>query len=259
MVDAYAGSLARQATRFDHDIAVWQIDQASLLTAEPEPVTAAVPPSPDAEVLARELEVAELDVIIERGVVRAEVLGLEIARVVEGPGESDDVDLGAHLEAGVGRFDREMSALMHRGEPQMAAVIAAAATVAEHRHRGAPPHPLRDLCRERWVRQDLVDAPDVIGAVRLERIGTTLDRPNLRDPWPAVALGETSAGDPLLVGCTVGIDLDALVLAADTRAEVSPNAELVMASPRPLPAAVRAVSNWLARPARFVEVAAPWD
>ena len=262
-VDSDAGVLARQATRFDRDITVWQIDEAQLAAADPEPVAPEASPSADAQVLARELEVAGLDVVVESGIVRAEVLGLEIARVIEGPHHSNDADLGpassAHLEAGVGRFDREMSALMHRGEPPMDAVIAAADTVRIHRHRGAPPHPLRDLCRERWIRHSLMAEPGAVGATQLEPIGTTLDRPNLRDPWPALAVGESLAGSPLVVACTVGIDLDALVLAADTRAVMSPDAELVMASPEPLPASVRAVSGWLARPARFVEIAAPWE
>jgi hypothetical protein len=40
---------------------------------------------------------------------------------------------------------------------------------------------------------------------------------------------------------------------------VSPAAELVIASPKPLPASVRAVGRRLARPARFVEIVAPWE
>jgi hypothetical protein len=101
--------------------------------------------------------------------------------------------------------------------------------------------------------------PALVGATRLDPIGTTLDRPNLRDPWPALTVGESTTGGPVMVACTVGIDLDALVLAADTRAAVSPDAELIVASDKPLPAAVRAVSGWLSRPARFVQVAPPWE
>ncbi len=254
LVDVHAGVLAREAGRFDRSVDVWTVHGAELSKAQPDAVAPPAAPSAAAEMLGRELEMAGLDVVEESGIIRAEVLGLEIARVVEDP------DTGsAHLEAGVGRFDREMSALMHRDEAPLDAVSGAAATVAEHRHAGAPPHPLRDLCRERWVRHDLLANPSLVGASRLEPIGTTLERPNLRDPWPALAIGTTAGGGPIVVAATVGDDLDAVVLAADTRAHVAPDADLIVVSPRPLPPSMQAVGESLASPARFTTVDPPWE
>jgi hypothetical protein len=103
-----------------------------------------------------------------------------------------------------------------------------------------------------------VAQPALVDAVHLEPVGTTVPRPNLRDPWLAVAVGPAAAGGRLMVAATVGLDLDAVVLAADVRAHVAPDAELVVVSTVALPASVEAVGDWLARRPRFEVVPAPW-
>jgi hypothetical protein len=106
------------------------------------------------------------------------------------------------------------------------------------------------------LRRTLLDDPGLVGADRLTPIGTTLPRPNLRDPWPALALGVGPEG-PVLAACTVGIDLDAPLLAADTRAVVAPDATVALVTTEQPPAPVGAVVDLVA-PSRTVVVAAPW-
>jgi hypothetical protein len=259
LVDAHAGLLTRMAAHFDLPITVWQVDGTDLATVAPDPAPdrldlLAGPPDgglDDADEVTALVE-AGLDVVIEDGIVRFEVLGLEVGRFV------DPADGGPpRLESGVGRFDREMSALLHADVAPVDAVVAAAELVRHHRHAGAPPHPLRDLGRERWIRHVVLADPGLVGAARLEPVGTTLPRPNVRDPWPAMAWGAGPDGD-LVVVCTAGVDLAAVPLAADTRAVLGDGAALVVVTVEDLPAPVRAVADLVAGETRFVVVDPPW-
>jgi hypothetical protein len=257
LVEEHAGRLARVLGLASLPATVWRIDGTELrdVAAEPAPAAAPVVGPPVDEVGAPGAELARLrdaglDLLVEDGELRVEVLGLEVGRYVLGP------DGELRLESGIGRFDREVSAMMHADVPPVDAVLAAAELVRSHRRRGAPPHPLRDLGRERWVRRTLLGDPGLVGADRLTPIGTTLPRPNLRDPWPALAFGPGPDG-PVVAACTVGIDLDAPLLAADTRAVVAPGATLAVVTVEPLPGPVSAVVH-LVRPSAEVVVEAPW-
>ncbi|HLH99379.1 MAG TPA: hypothetical protein VKV06_01240, partial [Acidimicrobiales bacterium] len=87
---------------------------------------------------------AGITVVAEHGTVTAEILGLEVARVVPGPaGEW-------RLEVGVGRYDREARAEMFPGEDTVAALDQAAAEVAAKRRPGLAAHPANTLVKERW-------------------------------------------------------------------------------------------------------------
>jgi hypothetical protein len=259
LVDAHTGLLTRMAARFDLPTTVWQVEGTDLDGVAPDPAPdrldlLAGPPDDgldDADEVTA-LRAAGLDVVVEDGIVRFEVLGLEVGRFVEGPdGEPP------RLESGIGRFDREMSALLHADVAPVDAVVAAADLVRRHRHPGAPPHPLRDLGRERWIRHVVLADPGLVGATRLEPVGTTLPRPNVRDPWPAMAWGAGPGGGVAVV-CTVGVDLAAVPLAADTRAVLGADATLVVVSVEDLPAPVRAVADLVAGETRLVVVDPPW-
>ena len=73
-----------------------------------------------------------------------------------------------------------------------------------------------------------------------------------------VAIGTGLDGGSVVVVCTAGVDLDAIALAADTRAVLDPLAELVIAAPRRnLIAPVLAVGAVVDPPARFVALELP--
>ena len=117
--------------------------------------------------------------------------------------------------------------------------------------RGGVTHPLALLARERWLRSELVADPSLVGAAALRAVETTVERESVREPSPAAALGTDADGRPVLVVCSVGVDLDLVPVAADTRALHDPGARLVLAVPardrlplhvgprRPAPAAGR--------------------
>ncbi len=138
--------------------------------------------------------------MVEHGIWRGEVAGLEVVRVV------DDPELGNHVQVGVGRFDREAGVLLHADQPQGESLAAAADLIRAHRRPGTGAHPLSTLCRERWLRRDLCIDPSSVGLVDLEPVDPADQRANLRDPAPAPALGTDSDGRRVLVVCSVGVD-----------------------------------------------------
>jgi hypothetical protein len=146
-------------------------------------------PAEPAPHLAELLVDAGLEVLVEGGVVRGELNGLEVARVVHGASSSGVPLEEPLLEVGVGQADRELTAMLHgtlAPTEQLARVIE---LVSAHRRPGAPPHPLNQLVPERWLRARLVAHPERIGLEALRPVETALPRPNLRDRGVAAALG----------------------------------------------------------------------
>lgn len=254
--EAVAARLAREGSWFDLDVAVERVvGTATVAVAagavEPlAPMADGLPPGLDPAIAAL-LAAAEVDVVVEHGTIKAEVRGLEVARVVTADG-------APRLEVGVGRFDREISAMMFANVPTAEALDKAVDMVRRYRAPGATTHPLRDLVPERWLRELLLADPGAVGAGSLRRVDTTLEPESLREPQPAAAVGPAADGHTIVAVCTAGVDLDVVALAADTRAAVDPDAELVICGPeRILIDATRAVAAHLERPARFVPLELP--
>jgi hypothetical protein len=239
--------VARRLAGFDIDATLWRVDGTELAAVAPGPFPAVVDPPADAETLLEILQAADLEVVVEQGIVRGEVLGLEVARI------SADEESHLRLDVGVGRFDQVAAAMMYADKTTAEALDTVVGVVRSHRFPGAPPHPVRDLCRERWVRRAVTAAPELVGTSELTSIETTVPRENLRDPHPAV-----SRGPGVVVASTHGVDVDLLPLAADVRAQVDPNAELVVASATAMPPAVVALAEHLPGRVRFVEIDPPW-
>jgi hypothetical protein len=182
------------------------------------------------------------------------VLGLEIARVVTSDG-------ALRLEAGVGRHDREAFALLHGDVPTPDALAAVIGTVRAARRPEATGHPLRRLAQERWLRDVLLARPDLVGARRLERHEGPVPRPNVKQPWPAVAVGSGPDGEPVVVVCSVGVDVDLVPYAADARlaATGGHDARLLLAVPeRDAHPVTRALAADLVQPAEVVALPDAW-
>lgn len=248
------GAVARRAAAFAVPPAVWRVDGTSIEPVEPAAPAPVRVPSPLTAEPASILERAGVDVVVEEGEVIGELRGLEVARVV-----IDADAAAAHLEVGVGRFDREAFALIHGELPAPEALARVVADVGAHRRAGVEPHPINRLSRERWLRHQLVAAPDLVGAARLAPVEPARRRGGLRDAAVAVALGERPDGTPLVVATSVGIDLEAVPDAADARLRHAPDAELLIVVPpgddHPI---THELAGLLAAPARVVTVAGEW-
>lgn len=258
LVDTHADVLARRASCFSPAPTVWRIDGTSLVAAEPAPPAVAEPAQP-APHLAELLVDADLEVIVEEGIVRGEINGLEVARVVHGETTSGTPLDEPMLEVGVGHADRELTAMLHGGLSPVDQLARVSEIVRSQRRIGAEPHPLNQLAAERWLRSSLITDPSRIGLRSLRPIAPAVARPNLRDRAVAMALGEDDAGAPVVVACSVGIDLDLVPSAADARLSVAPDARLLLVVPERDAHPVTAdLAARLTVPAEVVPVPGDW-
>jgi hypothetical protein len=260
-VDDDAGLLARWAGYVEVGgvpVLVRQVDGASSRPAEPAPLPALSEPPQVPEGLLEVLERCDVDVVVEHGEVRGEVLGLEVARLVRWPVEvGGDGEL--HLEAGVGRFDRDAVAAARPDEAPQDSLARTVEQVRSHRYPGAPVHPVQLLSRERWLRSMVVTDPSSVGAATLAPVGMTTEPSGLKDVHPAAAIGTDADGGAVVVVCSTGVDLALVPLAADTRAWLDPTARLVLAVPaRDHHAATLTLMGLLRRPAELVDLAPGW-
>ena len=90
---------------------------------------------------------------------------------------------------------------------------------------------MNQLVRERWLRSVLVADPALVGATELHPVGSAVPRANLTEAGVASAVGVDAAGVPVVVTCSVGVDLDAVPSAADDRLAHAPDARLLLVVP----------------------------
>jgi hypothetical protein len=217
-----AGTLARRAVGWTPPVHVWQILDRTLQLATPEPLSAPPPlPSAHAELesLIRE---AGAEPIVEHGVLRGEVDGLEVCRVVDDP-HSDAVK----LEVGVGAHDREAFQLLHGDRPTGEALADVVRAVREHRRPGAARHPLNLLAQERALRAQLIADPSLISASHVRPVAPPILRVNVKDAVPCVAQA-TIASHQVTVVCSTGVDLDVVPFAVDAMAACGTNECLIV-------------------------------
>jgi hypothetical protein len=244
--------LARRATALVNPPTVWRVQSRALVPAEPAAPEPERPLSPEVEAFVPVLADVGAEPVVEHGVLIGEVLGLEVARVV-----ADDV--GAFLEVGVGKHDRYAQRLIHRDRAPLEALSAAVEAVRAVRRPDAPAHQINQLARERWLRSVLVARPGAIGASSLAPVPPPVRRTDLRQSAPAPAAGVDAAGEPVLIVCSTGVDVDLVPTAADARMADDRAPRLVLALPaaddHPL---TRALAAALRQPAEVVTVPGDW-
>ncbi len=249
-----AGILARRAAVFARPPAVWSVTGRDLVPAAPALPATDPAPAPEAELFRPVLAAAGLETVVEAGSLLGELLGLEVARVVVAD------DGSAHIEVGVGRFDREVGAMMFAELTDTDALARAVAFVDEVRRPGAARHPLNQLVPERWLRSVLIERPDLVGAASLRSVGSAVPRANLKEPGIATAVGTGLDGQPVVVTCSTGVDLELVPGAADDRLTHAPDARLVLAVPtKDALAVTTALASHLTVPADVVPVGDDWQ
>ncbi len=255
--DSDADVVARLASYFDFDIEIrWARAGSEPPEQMPLPV---VPPRPDdAEDLLAQLESHGLEIVLEDGSWRGEVLGLEVARIVRWPQESGG-DGELHIEAGVGRFDRDAAAVMHQGESPSDALERATTIVGRHRFSGAGTHALSLLARPRWLRSTAIGDPARVGASELHAVQTTNPADNVRDAYPAAAAGTDADGSEVLVVFGAGVDLSLVPIGADTRELYARECKLRFVLPAgDALAPIRQLVDTLVKPAELIEIDPEW-
>jgi hypothetical protein len=253
VADEAPGVVARQAGEFGTDIDVWRTEGRELVSAVPAPVDGGVGP-PDAPDLVALMEAEGLDVVVEGDRLAGEFRGLEVVRIVRALDDGQPL-----LEVGVGKYDRALTAMMHGdldGRASIARVVEQLRTI--RRPDGPPNHPLATLVPERWLRTTLLAEPGLVGCDELFAAPAAEPRDRLRPRGVAAATG-TRDGEDVVVVCSVGVDLEAPVLAADTRLLVDPDAPLLLALPaRDVLPVTEAMVADLRRPAEIVAIEDDW-
>lgn len=206
------GVLARRAAQLRFPIEVWHVDGRALLPAVAEPLPPPPPAAPEHLAFVDTIAEGGATPVVEHGVVTGEVRGLEVCRVVEDP-ETRAV----RLEVGVGAHDRLAFGILHGDVPTVDALRGVVATVDRHRRPDAPQHPLNRLVPERLIRWQLEQDPSLLGLREVRRAEPPVPRPNVKDRVPCVALGTRDDGSPVLLVCSVGVDLDLVPYALDAR------------------------------------------
>lgn len=258
IVDGEAGIVARRAALFSPSPRVWVANGTALEPAEPAPVATFAEPTA-APALAELLVDADLEVVVESGIVRGEVLGLEVARIVHGTTTAGTPIEEPVLEVGVGEADREMTGMVHGNLPSAAQLARVIEIVQAQRRPGAEHHPLNQMAPERWLRALLVAEPSRIGLHSLRAAPPAVPRPNLRDRAVAIARGLDADDRPVVVACSVGVDLDLVPAAADAREAIDPEARLLLVVPeRDAHPVTQALAARLTRPAEVVALQGDW-
>jgi hypothetical protein len=216
--DLLNGVDAWRAERSRIPVSCWALRGRSLQQLDPKSVTR---PAGLGDLTSSEQQFAPLIeangavAVVENGVLRAEVLGLEVARVLPVPTADDADQLDGRptfeLGVGVGKHDRLAQAMMHSGTDPAVALSEAVTTVLDHRRPGALPHPANTSSRSRWLREILVADPARFGfRGPVERLVSTVPI-GLKQSGLAPARGIDGSGRPVVIGCSVGVDLDAPV------------------------------------------------
>lgn len=208
------GRLARRAAHFTLPVTVWRIEGTTLVEASPSPYLPDPEPDSRAEPFRALFERAGATAVAEGGVLRAEVRGLEVARV-----EVDETTNEPRLAVGVGKHDREAQREIRGDRQGFDELFEVVRIVAEHRVAEGAGHAAFHLSAERWLRDVVVRNPSVVGANDdLIPRPSPNPRDDLRAPAPAPAAGTAEdTGEPLLVVCSVGTDLDLVPAATDAR------------------------------------------
>ncbi len=207
VVEHHGGVHARRAAVLAPELGIHVLDGSRLAAAAASPIDDPHATPTDIAPLVAMIERSGADAVIEDGIVRAEVAGLEVGRVVTGPA-------GSTFEVGVGRFDREAGALLHADRPIEPTLVGTIEKVRDQRRPGVPAHPINRIGRERWLRTIVLADPGRFGLTGAEAVEPVPPRSSLLETRPAAVLGH--AGDRrVLAVCTVGADLGLVPEIAD--------------------------------------------
>lgn len=234
LADHLSGDDARRASYFTLHPQLWRVVGRSVLPVTSTPLVMPVEPSAVEMLFVEVIDAAGAEAVVDHGVLKAEVLGLEVGRVTL---DEDDVP---HLDVGVGRHDQLAQAMMYGTAQVEESLQVAVDAVRNFRNRAAGSHPANQLSPERWLRSLVPNLPTLAGFAPDEHATFTFvagtEPVRLKHPSPAIALVDftdlkTGAPRQAVLGVSVGVDLDAPAHAADARNFYRPDADLYLMWP----------------------------
>lgn len=250
VVEHHAGVHARRAAELAPELAVHELAGSDIRSAEAAPVGDPYPVPDDVAPLVAMIERSGAQAVVEDGIVRAEVAGLEVGRVVTGPA-------GSTFEVGVGRFDREAGALLHSDRPVEPTLVETIEMVRAHRVAGAVAHPVNRIGRERWLRDMVRADPALAGVVDPVLVEPIPPRTSLLRA-AAAGLLASDGGRRVLVVCGVGVELDLVPATADLVLVHRPDEVRFVLPVRDRLPFLDRLSARLSVPVSFADIAVPW-
>ncbi|MDG1411660.1 MAG: hypothetical protein P8L46_04725 [Acidimicrobiales bacterium] len=254
VVEHHAGTHARRVDMVAPEMTVWSLGSQgapSVLAVTPDVLPEPHPTTPGTASIVAMIKRCGASIVVEDGIVRAEVMGLEVGRVVESAS-------GPTLEVGVGRFDREAGVLLHAGrdiEETLADVIG---RVAKHRQEGVPAHAINRLARERWLREVILNDPGLARISAASLVEPIPPRSNLLDACPAALFGKDGEADVLVV-CTVGADLGVVPAVADLIMRHRPDLVRIVLPQRDVLPHLQQLVTRLGVPTELLGIDPPWQ
>ncbi len=245
-----AGVHARRVAVLAPEVTVHQLSGTTASPAAADPIPEPQPGLEDLAALVAVIERSGAQAVEEDGIMRAEVAGLEVGRVVEAPS-------GPMLEVGVGRFDREAGALLHADRPVEPNLVSTIELVSGHRRAGAPSHAINRIGRERWLRDVVRKNPGEWGLDNLALVEPIPPRTSLLEAGPAALMAERG-GVRTLVVCSVGVELGLIPEAADLVSRHDPDAVLILIPARDQLPFLSRLAGRLPVPTTLASIDVPW-
>ncbi len=251
------------------DVSIWAVDGDRFSRLEPAALELPPELSEEYRQFGELMVAAGAKPVDDFGRLVAEVNGLEVARATR---ETDMTDGGVSpvvLEIGVGQADRELHQLIHGNIEQLDPDGASSSTdneallerlskvvsdVAAMRTTGEVDHPLTLVAQQRWIRSLVTKEPALVDAADLAAVPPLRPRDTVLGIDAAAAVGTSVNGEPIVVVCSAGVDLDLAAEAGDYRHRHNDDAMLIILVPeRDLyliePTILDLLSNVVVRPA----------
>lgn len=197
------------------------------------------------------LEANNCDIVHEHEIVKAEIKGLEVARITE------DRDGELKLQIGVGHYDQEAHKLVDLHEDPNEKLARVVADVLRYRNKEAKPHPLNRVARPAWLVSEIIAFPEKLNLQDVHRLMTPGKATTVKETTPAAALAK-SDGKIVLLVASVGIDLKAIPLAAALSATEDADEIWMILPEKDFHPALKRQSSQLTIPVYFKTVQEPW-
>ncbi len=197
------------------------------------------------------LKASGCDVVQEHGVLKGEIKGLEVARVVIND-EGQQV-----LQVGVGAYDQEAHKILDSQQTPEEKLFRVISQVMEYRNQKSEPHPLNRVARAKWMITEIVTSPKNFGLEEVQSLSMLEEVDTVTENHPAAAIGRTGAGSVLIVASS-GIDLQTIPVAAGLLASTGAEEVWIALSPKDRHPAIINSARYLKAPSRFIEINEPW-
>ena len=251
LVDQIDPGLWEQIFGFDLDLKLWIVDGTNLVE-HPKPLPhRPVKIRQEAVVQGKKFGKFDCDVIAEHGVLRAEVNGLEVARVVQNAENQFEISVG------VGDYDQSAYQVMHGNiavERNLTKVIS---TVKKYRTKAGPAHPLNRISRSRWLIAEAIADPSFLGIDELNFVEPLLPRNDVTKDQACSAIGRKENSIVLVLAST-GIDLDLVPQATGQIFRHNPEIVLLLLPAQDHHPAISRQARYLSVQPTFVAAREPW-